>query len=610
MTNLRPAGRPRDNPAVQLELQQGPTKFPPGFYGSIRRRLPIFALVGAISVLAGLIPFPHGQTVEILVAGAVFFALTITALFLPWSRMPEWFWPVLPLGYIGVIALIIQAQGGTSAGLVTLFFLPIVWLAFYGRTYDLVLGLIGVALALIVPILVIGAPKYPSSDWRLVIVTMVTASLVSFSFLSMVSRDRAYVADLSEQSYYAQQSAHDADESRDRLESLLRAAVDTALIGTDEHGGITFFSAGAEIMLGYRAEEVVGRRSIYDFMDADEMVRRQSDIDEMVAVAVTGKLNADGPGRLSEVPWTYVRRDGTSRRCAVRFSSEVGEARTGYVVVAIDVTEREQQSAEQERLFQIQREVTEALVEQNNRLRELTQMKIDVVATVSHELRTPLTSIRGFVELLLEEAVVLDDEQRRMLQTIDRNSLHLLHVADDLLADPGGGQGLRIHFVDLDLPQLAAQAIDAIATNAHRQQVTMSLESPEPVMVHGDPTRLHQLFGNLLSNAVKFTPAGGRIRVEVDTFGHFARINVSDDGPGIPEAERAQLFERFYRLATSTDQRIPGTGLGLAISKSIVEAHEGTVDIVDLPGWSTTFRVLLPLKPTPPSNGNGSSGDH
>jgi signal transduction histidine kinase len=122
------------------------------------------------------------------------------------------------------------------------------------------------------------------------------------------------------------------------------------------------------------------------------------------------------------------------------------------------------------------------------------------------------------------------------------------------------------------------------------------LVAHEPVVVIGDPDRLHQLFGNLLSNAVKFTPPGGRVMVRVGTLGHFARLEVLDDGPGIPDAERPQLFERFYRLASAADEGVPGTGLGLAIAKSVVEAHDGTVDIVDTPGWSTTFRVLLPLQ--------------
>ena len=82
----------------------------------------------------------------------------------------------------------------------------------------------------------------------------------------------------------------------------------------------------------------------------------------------------------------------------------------------------------------------------------------------------------------------------------------------------------------------------------------------------------------------------------VDVIDQFARILVHDDGPGIPEADRSQLFERFYRLAAAMEAGVPGTGLGLAIAKSVAEAHEGFVDIADTPGWSTTFRVFLPLR--------------
>ena len=82
----------------------------------------------------------------------------------------------------------------------------------------------------------------------------------------------------------------------------------------------------------------------------------------------------------------------------------------------------------------------------------------------------------------------------------------------------------------------------------------------------------------------------------VDTTDSYGRVQVLDEGPGIPENEREQLFERFYRLASSAEMGVPGTGLGLAIAKSVAEAHEGFVDIVDTPGWSTTFRVYIPLR--------------
>jgi PAS domain S-box-containing protein len=587
-----------DPPAVGVGSDAGRDRgagtVPPGYYGTIRRRLPLFALGGALSVLAGLIPFPYRRTGEVVLAGVVFFLLVAGALLVPWRRLPGWAWPVIPIGFVAVIALIRDAQGDAS-GLVTLYVLPIVWLAFYGRRSQLVVGLGAVVAALVVPLLAVGPPEYPSSQWRMAVVTSVVAALVSFSFFTMVARDRAYVANLARHSLRAEQNARFALDAREQLDSLLRAATETAVIGTDVDGVISFFSAGAERMFGYRSSEVVGQASLVEFLDQGDVATRAAQVGVEPGMAVLGSGTAEPTGDRSI--WTYRPKGGSRRRAAITVTSGPEGGRHGYVAVASDVTVREELDAERERLLAVQREVTEVLVEQNHRLRELTQMKDDVVATVSHELRTPLTSIRGFVELLLDSrGAPLDPEQVHMLRTIDRNSLQLLRVAEDLLADPGGGQNLRVHFVNTDLALIATEAIDTMAAQAASRRIELSLVAHEPVVVNGDPDRLHQLFGNLLSNAVKFTAPGGRVMVRVGTLGHFARLEVLDDGPGIPPDERPQLFERFYRLASAADEGVPGTGLGLAIAKSVVEAHNGTVDIVDTPGWSTTFRVLLPLQ--------------
>jgi hypothetical protein len=404
---------------------------------------------------------------------------------------------------------------------------------------------------------------------------------------------------------------------------------------------VTFFSAGAEEMLGYTAEEVVGIHSVADFIDPAQIDERREAIDAMAFEAEVPALDAE---TAAEVPWTATRKDGQKRRCVVAVralpmpdpdvaaaaAAAVAEAEAemasgghgagpggevadgeddevavalggGYVIVAIDVTDREELAAERERLLTVQSEVTQSLIEQNNRLRELTRMKDDVVATVSHELRTPITSIRGFIELLMDGAADdLSPDQLKMLKTIDRNSAQLQRVAEDLLADPGTAQGLRVAFTDLDLHRVAEDAVDAMQAAAKTAGVTLSMDAGAgaTVPVFGDAGRLHQLIGNLLSNSLKFSPRGGRVMVMADAVDRFARIQVMDEGPGIPADERDQLFERFYRLASSTEAGVPGTGLGLAIAKSVAEAHDGFVDIVDTPGWSTTFRVFLPLRTT------------
>jgi len=618
----------RSDPSGRREPTMAGNTLPIGFSGSMRVRLPVFALVAVGTVLIAVIPFPHEARREVSLAGVLFFALVAAAFLVPWEKLPDWAWLMIPIGYMAVIAIIRDAQGGSGAGLVVVYLLPIVWLSLYGRRLHLLVGLFCLDLALLVPLLIVGPPKYPTLEWRQVAVMATVTTLVASTVYTMVSRDRAYLSDLAQQSRIARRNAREADYARDRLETLLRAATGSAIMGVDPAGTVTFFSAGAEQMLGFRAAEVVGIRSIADFIDPAQIDQRRQAID-----AMRNTLEPVDAETAAEVPWTATRKDGQQRRCVVRVRAlpmpsldgaldrtadeppespegadvaaadghaEAGDALAptngGYVVVAIDVTEREELAADRERLFAIQKEVTQSLIEQNNRLRELTQMKDDVVATVSHELRTPITSIRGFLELLLDASSDLTEGQMRMLQTIERNVEQLQRVAEDLLADPGAGRGLRVAFTELDLYHLAEEAVHAIQTSATVAGVVLTLEPGDEVPIFGDPTRLHQLLGNLLSNAIKFSPRGGRVHVVVDSVDSLARLQVLDEGPGIPVGERDQLFERFYRLASSTELGVPGTGLGLAIAKSVAEAHEGFLDIVDTPGWSTTFRVFLPLR--------------
>ncbi len=454
------------------------------------------------TVLIAVIPFPHDARREVSVAGVLFFALVAAAFLLPWERLPEWAWLVIPIGYIAVIAIIRDAQGGSDAGLVVVYLLPIVWLSLYGRRLHLLVGLFCMDLALLVPLLIVGPPKYPTLEWRQVAVMATVTTLVASTVYTMVSRDRVFLGDLAEQSHMARRNAREADYARDRLETLLRAATGSAIMGVDPAGTVTFFSAGAEQMLGYRAAEVVGIRSIADFIDPAQIDERRQTID-----AMRNALEPVDAETAAEVPWTATRKDGEQRRCVVRVRAltlptpdtvlegdpadehqgpdDVGPATAegpaereaalapsngGYVVVAIDVTEREELAADRERLYAIQKEVTQSLIEQNNRLRELTQMKDDVVATVSHELRTPITSIRGFIELLLDGPSDLTESQMRMLHTIERNSAQLQRVAEDLLADPGGGHGLRVAFTELDLHRLAEEAVHAHPDVGHRRR--------------------------------------------------------------------------------------------------------------------------------------------
>jgi signal transduction histidine kinase len=233
---------------------------------------------------------------------------------------------------------------------------------------------------------------------------------------------------------------------------------------------------------------------------------------------------------------------------------------------------------------------------QNDRLREVDQLKDHFVASVSHDLRTPLTSIQGYLELILEDdADPLTHDQRRFLGIVYRNSDRLLQLVGDLLfvAQVDAGM-ITLVPTEFDFARLCAEAVEGFAPRAETQGVSIALVGEASLAVRADAPRLAQLLDNLLSNALKFTPEGGGIEVRLGTGPGLAVLEVSDTGAGIALEDQADLFTRFFRTDGAIRDAVQGTGLGLSIAKAIVEAHGGNIAVTSAPGEGATFRVELP----------------
>ena len=214
------------------------------------------------------------------------------------------------------------------------------------------------------------------------------------------------------------------------------------------------------------------------------------------------------------------------------------------------------------------------------------------VADASHELRTPLTSIRGYAELVRRQRAEVPTDVEHAMRRVESEALRMSELVEELLLLARLDAGRELTTEEVDLTALAIDtASDAhVAGPRHRWQVDL----PDgPVLVPGDSARLHQVLANLLANVRSHTPDGTTATTRLRVEGGWAVLQVSDDGPGIPEALRPHVFERFARGDSSRSRRAGSTGLGLAIVHAVVSAHGGRVEVAGEPG-RTAFTVRLP----------------
>jgi two-component system phosphate regulon sensor histidine kinase PhoR len=238
-------------------------------------------------------------------------------------------------------------------------------------------------------------------------------------------------------------------------------------------------------------------------------------------------------------------------------------------------------------------------------IRNVERMKTAFVSTVSHELRTPLTSIKGFIATLLDdEEGYFDEETRREFYVIiDQQCDRLTRLISDLLniSRIESGRSLDLHLSDVNVPETCQRVIAAQQSYTDRHRLI--LESPEgfPV-IHSDQDKLEQILDNLLGNAIKYSPSGGQITVTLVDDGAFVRLDLSDQGLGIPERHRDRVFERFHMVDDDVDHRsVKGTGIGLYLVKALARAHvsetgeKGDVWLArSVVGEGSTFSVRLP----------------
>jgi two-component system OmpR family sensor kinase len=220
------------------------------------------------------------------------------------------------------------------------------------------------------------------------------------------------------------------------------------------------------------------------------------------------------------------------------------------------------------------------------------------VADASHELRTPLTSIRGFAELHRMGATDPGDVARTMSR-IEDEATRMGLLVDDLLLLARLDQQRPLEREPVDLLEITVEVVDDARRIAPSRAIELRADPAVAPVVIGDAARLRQVVHNLMTNALTHTPDEARATVSVTTEVGRATVEVADTGPGMSAEDAAHVFERFYRADPARARNLGGSGLGLSIVAGLVEAHGGAVSVRSEPGEGTTFRVELPLAPTP-----------
>ena len=352
------------------------------------------------------------------------------------------------------------------------------------------------------------------------------------------------------------------------IENLVENAADL-IISTNLDDHILTWNRGAEVLFGYRKDEVIGKH-----LSILLPPERFHELEEMRAkVQISGALR--------DIEIRSKKKDGVMIYLSLSVSPirDLDGKIVGFLRVAKDITEKKRYE---------------------RRLKELDKMKSDFVSNVSHELRTPLTSIKGSVDNMLDGLTgSLNEKQIRYLNRIKSNTDRLSRLINDLLDLSRIESGrVEVRPTTLPLTALAEEVAEHMKALAAEKLIRIEVPSSDPsVTVWADRDKVTQVLMNLIGNAVKFTPQDGKITVALEKNGNdYIQISVADTGPGILPEEQNKIFSKFYQVANIDKQKPKGSGLGLAISKALVEMHGGKIWMDSEVGRGSTFYFTLPAQ--------------
>lgn len=361
-------------------------------------------------------------------------------------------------------------------------------------------------------------------------------------------------------------------ESNSRLEAILNN-INNAILTIDHHGVIESANRAATRIFAYSASELEHMSLLGLFAESFDGNFVPQDFSQERGYELTG-LRSDG----SQFPIHFVMN-----------KLHLGNENI-FTCIVQDLTYRKQVENEV-----IERERVQLALQKE---RELRTMKNSFLSMMGHELNTPLTSINLSYDMLKKyRHLSTDEENEQALDNIQQQVDYLRDMVKDMMTlSRSEAEGLDIDPEMVDLITYCRDVVEEFQFNYHKTHQVIFECDEDDIRAQIDRRSLRRVFTNLLSNAIKYSPEGGKIcfRLSYHKDTEEAWIEVSDSGIGVPEQDRARLFEAFHRATNAS--ALPGTGLGLAIVKQIVELHHGTANFESELGRGTTFTIQLPIR--------------
>lgn len=409
-----------------------------------------------------------------------------------------------------------------------------------------------------------------------------------------------------DQAEQEQQRALQAARAQERLLAAVCSNSADAIITLDKAGIIQTWNRGAEMMFGYRADEIVGKHfrvilpAELDARGEVEFLAERVHAQGFIRNYVTERVTKDGRRVIVDLTRTLLRDEngnviGSSaalRDITERVRAEQAIQQLNLELEAKVVERTAQLAAATDELRRRNRELELA----NQELQKLDALKSEFVSMVSHELRAPLTNINGSIELLLSGDVPCYDRgHRELLQIVGEQSARLTRLVQGIL---------NVSRIEAGQLTLQPQAFNIVALIEkvigvwESRGLAHPFEHPQAQnlpSVWADRDRTEEVLFNLIDNATKYSPEGAPIRIEAEADGKYVTVAVTDRGVGIPSDEVEKIFDKFHRVDRSDRAETYGHGLGLYICRRLIEAQGGTISVESVLGEGSTFRFTLPV---------------